>query len=197
MAKNRKRVVCYQWFSMGDVLPFHLLLKSFVFSELFSQCIYNTFINKKYQTKNSTWAEKTSLYLSYSESNLWVGQWWLTPIILAIQEAEIRRIVKLREIIHETLSWKYPSQKRAGEEAQAVEREAHVQTTNDRYFTLPIWHSLTPGRYSGQVFFPICWSGLILRGSAKCPSSHPTARSSDRKSDRFLPHVRLEQWLRM
>jgi hypothetical protein len=159
MAKNRKRVVCYQWFSMGDVLPFHLLLKSFVFSELFSQCIYNTFINKKYQTKNSTWAEKTSLYLSYSESNLWVGQWWLTPIILAIQEAEIRRIVKLREVIHETLSWKYPSQKRAGEEAQAVEREAPVQTTNDRYFTLPYLALVN----TWQVFRASIFPNLLVR----------------------------------
>jgi hypothetical protein len=37
------------------------------------------------------------------------GHWWLTPVILAIQEAEIRRITVLsqpRQIVHETLSQK-------------------------------------------------------------------------------------------
>jgi hypothetical protein len=35
--------------------------------------------------------------------------WWLTPVILATQEAEIRRIsvqYQLRQIVHETLSQK-------------------------------------------------------------------------------------------
>jgi hypothetical protein len=46
---------------------------------------------------------------------------WLTPIILATQEAEIRRIVvqsQPRQIVRETLFQKYPSQKRAGGVAQ-------------------------------------------------------------------------------
>jgi predicted transcriptional regulator len=42
---------------------------------------------------------------------------WLTPVILATQEAEIRR-VEVRsqpgEIVHKTLSGKYLTQKRAG-----------------------------------------------------------------------------------
>jgi hypothetical protein len=45
------------------------------------------------------------------------------PAILAIQEAEIRRIVvqsQPRQIVHSTLSWKNPSQKSAGEVAQGV-----------------------------------------------------------------------------
>jgi hypothetical protein len=40
------------------------------------------------------------------------GHWWLAPIILATQEAEIRRIVaqsQPRQIVHKTLSRKYPS----------------------------------------------------------------------------------------
>jgi hypothetical protein len=39
------------------------------------------------------------------------GCWWLTPIILATQEAEIRRIEfqsQPRQIVHETLSQKNP-----------------------------------------------------------------------------------------
>jgi hypothetical protein len=42
---------------------------------------------------------------------------WLIPVILAIQEAEIRRIVvrsQPRQVVHKTLSRKNPSQKRAG-----------------------------------------------------------------------------------
>jgi hypothetical protein len=43
---------------------------------------------------------------------------WLTPVILAIQEVEIRKIVVRSQpgqiIVHEFLSQKYPSQKRTG-----------------------------------------------------------------------------------
>jgi hypothetical protein len=44
-------------------------------------------------------------------------------IVLATQETEIRRIMvqgQLRQIVHEILSQKYPTQKRAGEVAQGV-----------------------------------------------------------------------------
>jgi hypothetical protein len=43
--------------------------------------------------------------------------WWLMPIILAIQEAEIRRIAvqsRPRETVHEILSQKYLAQKKKG-----------------------------------------------------------------------------------
>jgi hypothetical protein len=36
------------------------------------------------------------------------------PVILATQEAEIRRVVVQSQIVQETLSEKYPTQKRAG-----------------------------------------------------------------------------------
>jgi hypothetical protein len=56
--------------------------------------------------------------------------WWLTPIVLATQEAEIKRITVQRQpgqIVCETLSRKKPSQKRAGGVAQGVGPEFKPQ----------------------------------------------------------------------
>jgi hypothetical protein len=56
------------------------------------------------------------------------GRWWLTPVILAIQEAEIRRIVfrsQLGQIVSETL--KIPISKRAGGVAQGEDPEFKPQ----------------------------------------------------------------------
>jgi hypothetical protein len=47
--------------------------------------------------------------------------WWLTPVIPATQEAEIRRVMvrsQPAQIVHKTLSENNPSQKRAGGVAQ-------------------------------------------------------------------------------
>jgi hypothetical protein len=55
---------------------------------------------------------------------LGAGHWWLTPVILASQEAEFRRITvrsQPGQIVHELLSQKYPIQKRADGVAQVVE----------------------------------------------------------------------------
>jgi hypothetical protein len=49
-----------------------------------------------------------------SRYGLLAGRQWLTPVILATQEVEIRRITvqsQPRQIVLETLSQKYPSQK--------------------------------------------------------------------------------------
>jgi hypothetical protein len=58
------------------------------------------------------------------------GHWWLTPVILATQEAEIRRIAvhsQPGQIICETLSRKNPSPKRACGVAQGVGPEFKPQ----------------------------------------------------------------------
>jgi hypothetical protein len=58
------------------------------------------------------------------------GCWWLQPIILATQEAEIMRIAvpsQLQQIVHRTLSQKNPLQKRAGGVAQGVDPEFKPQ----------------------------------------------------------------------
>jgi hypothetical protein len=58
------------------------------------------------------------------------GIWWLTPVIPATQETEIRRIEvqsQPRQIIQETLSQKYPTQDRAGRMGQGVGPEFKPQ----------------------------------------------------------------------
>jgi hypothetical protein len=58
------------------------------------------------------------------------GFQWLTPVILATQEAEIRRIGVRSQpwlIVHETLSRKYPSQKWTGGVTEGVGTEFKPQ----------------------------------------------------------------------
>jgi hypothetical protein len=61
---------------------------------------------------------------TYQKRNNWAPvDYKLTPVILATQEAEIRRITVQRQpkqIVHENLSGKNPSQKQAGGMAQSV-----------------------------------------------------------------------------
>jgi hypothetical protein len=52
------------------------------------------------------------------------GSWWIMPIILVTQEAEIRRILiqgQSTQTVNETISPKYPTQKRTGGVTQVVE----------------------------------------------------------------------------
>jgi hypothetical protein len=48
------------------------------------------------------------------------GYLWLMPIILATQEAEIRRIAVQSQIVHKTLSRTSPLKKRTGRMAQDI-----------------------------------------------------------------------------
>jgi hypothetical protein len=61
---------------------------------------------------------------------IFAGHWWLTLVILGTQEAEIRRTAvrsQPRQIVHETLSRKNPSQKRTGGVAQGIGPEFKPQ----------------------------------------------------------------------
>jgi hypothetical protein len=61
--------------------------------------------------------------------------WWLTTVIPATQEAEIRRIAvqnQPRQIVKETLSQKKQSQKRAGGMAQGVGPEFKHSTAKKK-----------------------------------------------------------------
>jgi hypothetical protein len=68
--------------------------------------------------------------LSYVKRDLWATCWWLTPVIPATQEAQIRRIVfqsQPGQIVHETLSWKLHHKNTAGGVAQGVGPEFKPQ----------------------------------------------------------------------
>jgi hypothetical protein len=64
--------------------------------------------------------------INAAEKNTEARHQWLTPIILATQEAEVRRISvqsQLRQIVHKTLSQKTHHKNRAGGMAQDVSPE--------------------------------------------------------------------------
>jgi hypothetical protein len=64
--------------------------------------IFNWKTNHHQQSTGIFW-KGTSTYKNCD----WAQCWWLTPVILAIQDAEIRRIAvksELRQIVHKTLS---------------------------------------------------------------------------------------------
>jgi hypothetical protein len=59
----------------------------------------------------------SSWFIPVSQFPSFAGRWWLTPVILATQEAEIRRILvwnQPRQIVQETLSQKKLITKKRG-----------------------------------------------------------------------------------
>jgi hypothetical protein len=91
-----------------------------------------------------------------------VGQCqWLTLVILATQETKIRRITvqsQLREIICETPSQKYPTQKRAGKVAQVVE---HLPSKCEALSSDPSSTKKKKGKTFNVVFPVICQKGVV------------------------------------
>jgi hypothetical protein len=82
-------------------------------------------------------------------------RWCLTPVIPATQEAEIRRIEvgsQPRQIVHETLSRKKPSQKRGGGVAQG-EGSEHKQKKQEH-----------PGPELEALWGQDLWTGLQREG---------------------------------
>jgi hypothetical protein len=71
----------------------------------------------------------TSPELPFNSSEDRARCWWLTPIILATQDQSRTILVGIQtgQIVHETLSQKNPSQKRAGGVAQGVGPEFKPQ----------------------------------------------------------------------
>jgi hypothetical protein len=73
---------------------------------------------------------------------LLVGSQWFTPVILAIQEAEIRKIIcqsQASQIVHKTITWKKkPFSKLSGVVAQSVGPEFKPQYNNNKKLLLSI-----------------------------------------------------------
>jgi hypothetical protein len=99
---------------------------------------------------------------------------WLTPVILATQEAEIRRI-KVRsqpgQIVHKTLFGKIPSQKRAGGVTQGIGPEFKQQnktkqnktgfSSHNCFITSNFYYFLI-GQFLKSCFFFIIITLLLL-----------------------------------
>jgi hypothetical protein len=86
------------------------------------------------------------------------GHRWLTPVILATQEAEIRRITvpsQPAQIVCETLSQKNPSQKRAGGVAQGAGPELKLQYCKKRDRN-PVFDNVTEFFYMLAYFLTNC-----------------------------------------
>jgi hypothetical protein len=68
--------------------------------------------------------QRIKKFAQFLKIRILAGCWWLTPVILATQEAEIRRITvrsQPGQIVLKTVSGKYSTQIRAGVVAQVAE----------------------------------------------------------------------------
>jgi hypothetical protein len=76
------------------------------------------------------WKQKTLEVWIWKQDAFWARLWWMTPVILATQEAEIRRILvqsQPRQIAHEILFQKTLHKHRAGRVAQGEGPEIKLQ----------------------------------------------------------------------
>jgi hypothetical protein len=81
----------------------------------------------------------TNSFFNFHGKKMITRCWWLTPVVLATQETEIRRIAIWRQpgqIVLETPSWKYLTQKSAGGVAQGVGPEIKPQHCKKRKETV-------------------------------------------------------------
>jgi hypothetical protein len=120
-------------------------------------------------------------------------RWWLTPLILATCEAEIRRILvwsQTGQIVCETLSWKNPSQKKAGGVAQVSALSSikpqyctHTHTHTKLMYSPPqSWHKTCPPLHKAPqaLLYLVCshvgpenhWSALAIF-VLRFPKYHP------------------------
>jgi hypothetical protein len=90
----------------------------------------------------------------------WSWTQWLTPVIPATQEVEVRRIAvrnQLGKIVHETLSWKYSTSNRAGRVAQVVEhmpsKSKALSSNPNTYFYHLNWKSTANTIRRGKLIY--------------------------------------------
>jgi hypothetical protein len=86
-------------------------------------------------------------------------------VILATQEAEIRRIAvqsQSKQIVHENLSWKKKSQKRAGGVAQGVGPEFKPSTTKNNNNPVieagVMVHACNPNTWETEASLRLAWA---------------------------------------
>jgi hypothetical protein len=139
--------------------------------------------------------------------------WWLMSIILAIQEAEIRRIEvwsQPRQIVHKTLSLKNPLQKRAGGGvAPSIGPEFKLQyckkkkkinhkSKNFKWASHPPYVLVfiqLPQSVLGATFpkaFPVCHMPTLQVGSTSTvPVTHPHTQPGRGWGDQGLSYLGL------
>jgi hypothetical protein len=136
---TRKNKALYTW---SLVIPIELNPVSFLQLQNYGfilDCLECYWINRSSITiikifhKMAQWVSAIPINSWPTKLCHWIsllGIWLLTPVILATQEAEIRRIVvwgQPGQRVDKTLSWKNPSPKRAGGVAPGVGPEFKTQ----------------------------------------------------------------------
>jgi hypothetical protein len=103
-------------------------------------------MTKLYNRKVFLWRkENDNICTSDPVKNcLIAGHWWLTSVILVTLEAEIRRITvrcQPKKIVCETLSQKYPAQKRACIVVEYLPSKCEALSSNSNATKKQLFHS--------------------------------------------------------